>query len=357
MHTIAKKKICFVVSSITNNGVTRVLSILLDEISYESFDVTVLLTKRAKHSQKLNEKAKIVEGQPLNCKGFIGKFKTINSIHEILLKENFDKVIALGNYAAMYMLLGGYGIKAEKIISERNDPNSEPSKKIYRKIRDVIYKSANTMVCQTTDASKYYAEIVRKRVVIYNPITPNLPAYDGKRDKRVVNFCRIDAQKNLPLLLAAFSEFHKEHDDYTLEIYGNGPLKNEIASYIKDNDMKSFVFLKDFCADIHEKIKSAAMFVSSSNFEGMSNSMLEAMGMGMPVVCTDCPIGGAHEVIRSGVNGILVPCKDKNSMVSAMKKIAEDEKFGDLIGDNAKEINFRLDRKTICEEWWKLLND
>lgn len=357
MRTTNKKKICFVVSSIINNGVTRVLSILLDEIDYDSFDVTVLLTKRVKHSQKLNEKAKIIEGQPLKCNSFIGKFKTINSIHKILQKESFDKIIALGNYAAMYMLLGGYGIKAEKIISERNDPNSEPSKKIYRKMRDVIYKSADTMVCQTNDASKYYDGIVKKRIVIYNPITSNLPTYDGKRDKRVVNFCRIDSQKNLPLLLDAFSEFHKEHSDYTLEIYGNGPLKDEIENYVKVNDMNSFVFLKDFCVDIHEKIKSAAMFVSSSDFEGMSNSMLEAMGMGMPVICTDCPIGGAHEVIKSGINGILVPCREKNGLVSSMKKIAEDEKFGESIGKNAKEINFRLDRKIICEKWWKLLSD
>lgn len=357
MHPINKKKICFVVSSITNNGVTRVLSILLDEIDYDSFDVTVLLTKRAKHIRNLNKKAKIIEGQPLNCKGIIGRFKTMNSIHKILLKENFDKIIALGDYAAMYMLLGGYGIKTEKVISERNDPNSEPSKKIYRKIRDLIYKSADIMVCQTNDASKYYDGIVKKRIIIYNPIMPNLPTYDGKRDKRVVNFCRIDSQKNLPLLLDAFSEFHKEHSDYTLEVYGNGPLKNEIENYIKDNNMESFVSLKDFCEDIHEKIKSAAMFVSSSDFEGMSNSMLEAMGMGMPVICTDCPIGGAHEVIKSGFNGILVPCRDKKNLISAMKKIAENEKFGDFIGSNAIKINFQLDKKTICEKWWEILNN
>lgn len=56
------------------------------------------------------------------------------------------------------------------------------------------------------------------------------------------------------------------------------------------------------------------MFVSSSDFEGISNSMLEAMGMGLPVVVTDCPVGGARMVIQDGVNGLLVPVGDTKTM-------------------------------------------
>ena len=51
-------------------------------------------------------------------------------------------------------------------------------------------------------------------------------------------------------------------------------------------------------ANVHSYIINASMFVSSSDFEGMSNSMLEAMAIGLPVVCTDCPIGGAKMVIK-----------------------------------------------------------
>lgn len=45
------------------------------------------------------------------------------------------------------------------------------------------------------------------------------------------------------------------------------------------------------------------MFILSSDYEGLSNSMIEAVSMGMPSICTDCPIGGAKMVIHNGING------------------------------------------------------
>ena len=53
-------------------------------------------------------------------------------------------------------------------------------------------------------------------------------------------------------------------------------------------------------SNILEKVAPCSMYVSSSDFEGISNSMLEALGMGLPTVVTDCPVGGARMVITSG---------------------------------------------------------
>ena len=349
-------KICFVVSSITNNGVTRVLSILLNEIDYALYDVSVLLTKRVMRSQKLNENALIIEGQPEGCSGITGKIKTINSIHKILKKEQFEKIIALGNYAAIYMLLGSVGIYSEKIISERNDPNREPGNALYRKIRDLIYRSADVMVCQTHDASEYYKNIIQERIVIYNPIKPNLPVYDGIRDHRIVNFCRIDSQKNLPMLFDSFAQFHESHEDYYLEVYGNGPLEKQMEEYLTMHKMNSFVRMLAFSPDIHEKIVTATAFVSTSDFEGMSNSMIEAMGMGMPVICTDCPIGGAHEIIKSGTNGILIPCNDRNALFEALIQIVDNPKYAESLGEKARNIRETLDKDKIFSQWLKILS-
>lgn len=352
----SKIKLCFAVSSITNNGVTRVLSILLDEIDYSKFDVSVLLTKRTKHTRELNPSAKIIEAQKSEYNGIIGKFKTILSIHNILKNEKFDKLIALGNYASMYILLGDLGINTFKIISERNDPNNEPGKKIYRKLRDIIYKNAKIMVCQTHDASDYYKNIVEKRIIIFNPLTSELPIYNGVRNHKIINFCRIDEQKNLPLLFDAFKEFQKNHTDYEINIYGNGPLKVQMEEYVKEIGIQDCVKFYDFCQDIHEKIKDSAMFVSTSNFEGMSNSMIEAMAIGVPSICTDCPIGGAHEVIENGKNGILIPCGDKDALVEAMNKIADNPDYADRLSKESVLIRERLEKSVICEQWWKILN-
>ena len=63
---------------------------------------------------------------------------------------------------------------------------------------------------------------LKNTAVINNPVKANLPEpFEGERRKVIVNFCRIAEQKNIPLMINAFIEFHKSHPDYTLEIYGN----------------------------------------------------------------------------------------------------------------------------------------
>ena len=73
------------------------------------------------------------------------------------------------------------------------------------------------------------------------------------------------------------------------------------------------------------------MFVSSSDFEGLSNSMLEAMAMGIPTICTDCPCGGAKMVIENGINGLLTPVGDKDELSAAMQQVADNSQIAHVV--------------------------
>jgi glycosyltransferase involved in cell wall biosynthesis len=95
------------------------------------------------------------------------------------------------------------------------------------------------------------------------------------------------------------------------------------------------------------------MFVSSSLFEGMSNSMLEAMSIGLPVVCTDCYGGGASAVIRDGENGLLVPVENAAALAEAMMRIARDPSLANRLSENAVRIKDTLAKEKICRLWHK----
>ena len=71
-----------------------------------------------------------------------------------------------------------------------------------------------------------------------------------------------------------------------------------MEKYAKELNISDNVKFMGQKANVQTYIVNASVFVSSSDFEGMSNSMLEAMAIGLPVVCTDCPIGGARMVIK-----------------------------------------------------------
>ncbi|KAA2318184.1 glycosyltransferase, partial [Bacteroides caccae] len=95
--------------------------------------------------------------------------------------------------------------------------------------------------------------------------------------------------------------------------------------------------------------------VSTSDFEGLSNSMLEALSMGLPTICTDCPCGGARMVIEDGVNGFLIPVNNQKSLVDKMLLIAGSSELTIKLSNNALKINNKLNVDNICKQWISLL--
>jgi len=243
------------------------------------------------------------------------------------------------------------------IVSERADPKRYFKKRYTELFLKKYYPHINSMVFQTDVAFSSYPDVVQKNgIIIENPVPSDLPSpYFGKRRKTVVNFCRLTPQKNIPLLIDAFDRFHELHGDYQLHIYGDGELKEQLLDYISTKNSSSSISILPFSNKVHDLINDCAMFVSSSDYEGMSNSMLEAMAIGLPTVCTDCPIGGAAYIIKDHENGILVPINDAELLANAMAEIADDENLSIKLSENGLKIRSVLDISVIGKKWMNLI--
>ena len=99
----------------------------------------------------------------------------------------------------------------------------------------------------------------------------------------------------------------------------------------------------------------SAIYVSSSDYEGISNSMLEALAIGIPAVCTDCPVGGARRYIRDGENGYLIPVGDADVMADRMLALMEDKKLGESFSKESVKIREELTDDRIFGMWKALL--
>ena len=197
---------------------------------------------------------------------------------------------------------------------------------------------------------------MKKSKVIANPITSSIPdPYDGEREKRIVAVNRLSQQKNIFMLLRAMKRVLDVFPEYVLEIYGKGEQQEELEKYAKKLNISDNVQFMGQKANVQTYIVNASVFVSSSDFEGMSNSMLEAMAIGLPVVCTDCPIGGARMVIKNNINGILTPVGDDKIFANEIIELLKNPEKAKRLGKQARELREQLNVKKIAKEWEKLL--
>lgn len=349
-------KILFFVGEFNEGGAERVISILANELVERGFDIEILKYHNTINFYKTNDLIKInsVEENTNTRKNII---KNILWLHKYF-KNNTDIVISFLAPFNMVAIASNIGNKTPIIVADRNDPHTVPSNSIIRFFRNQLYKLANGIVLQTNDNKNYFSKTVQKKSrVIYNPI--NIKERSGiaigsEKENIIVSVARLEKQKNQELLIRSFYSLKDEFKDYKLVIYGEGSYRKELEVLINNLGINDRVFLPGNTEDIINKIKKAKVFVLSSNYEGMSNSLIEAMYIGLPVISTK--VSGANELINNNENGLLIDINNQNELISSLKEILLNKELRDKLAKNACNISYKLNVGNIVNEWVEFIN-
>lgn len=345
-------KIVFVIPDMPGGGTERVVALLANEYCRRGIEVAILLFAGHETAYPLDERIEIVSvGNPSGGR-LAARIERLRRMRRYYAENKECQIWAFSVMGAVFSVIAAWGQKHFLLVSERNDPN----KYDHKRIRNLAYRFADVIVCQTPDAVRQFPQgIGHKAVVIPNPVdVGGVQPYTGERDKRIVAVGRLEPQKNHKLLLRAFAGFVKNHAGYILEIYGKGELEEELKALSRTLGIERNVWLKGFSGHVKEEINNASMYVLSSDYEGISNSMLEAIALGVPVVATDCPIGGSSMYIEDGVNGLLVPVGEAEPMTEAMKRIADDAKLRDSISAEGRKLREKNRVEQIADRFLDL---
>lgn len=341
-------------------GAERVISELVKYLANKNCICIIITLDEEEVLYDIPLQVKLITIGKLANNKYIDKFFKYLKLRKKIYEVGPDVVLALPEDIGIFVIPTLFGLHIPIVISERNNPWVMPWKKSTRLMRKTFYPFAAGFIFQTEKAASFFSSKIRaKSIVLPNPLDLNrIPEpCRTERVKEIIGAGRLDKQKNFTLLIKAFSIFHELHPEYVLKIYGDGPQKDELINYAA-----TLLPINTYCFPGKSKkllvdIKCASMFVLSSDFEGMPNVIIEAMAIGLPVISTDCPSGGSAELIENGINGLLVPVGDVESLCNAMCMIAESEELGKMLSANSQKIKMKLDSTIIAEQWRKYLSD
>jgi len=352
--TVKSKRIAFVIGSMGRGGAERVISILANFYASEGWTVDILTLLDDRNEYDLNKNIFV---RPICIKGRSRITQLPNwllSIRKYVNKKKPDVIVSFIARINIITIIACLGLKQRIIISERNDPSADGRSVLVKIATYMLYPLADHIVFQTKWAKSCFSKRIQKKsVIIPNPISVSVSASNEKK-RKIVAVGRLIEQKNHTMLINAFKKVHDEYPEYKLYIYGEGKLRDTLTSQIQELGLTECVFLPGNVSNIHEEIADAEMFVLSSNYEGLSNALLEAMMMGLPCISTNC--AGSNEVIKHEKNGLLVTIGSEEELSKAMKIIIQDPELAKRIRHNSLLSATVYDSKRVIKVWDDIIN-
>ena len=200
-----------------------------------------------------------------------------------------------------------------------------------------------------------------KIFVIHNAISPvpiNENPKTERSDIRIVTVSRFVKQKDFRTALNSFNKLINSNVNKTFTYYllGYGPMEQEIRSLSEDLNIADRIKMLINPSNIPDILTDCDIYLSTSLFEGLSNSIMEAMVAGLPVIATD--VGDNRYLVQDEFNGFLVPCKDVNKIVEKLEILSESKILRSDFGNRCRnKIKDNFSQEKLLENYLNLLSE
>lgn len=246
------------------------------------------------------------------------------------------------------------------IAAERNDPRRHRIGRTWTFLRRIAYRWAAAVVTQSADARAAFEPAIRRRtVVIPNAVAkppgkPPAPARSTDTAGSIVGMGRLSEEKGFDVLLEAYASIARANPGWSLTIHGEGPQRGNLVKRVAQLGLGDRVSLPGVTTDSDSAISAADIFVLSSRHEGFPMVLCEAMARGRPVIATAIS-GGTRDVVRPGIDAVVVPPDDAVALAAALEGLIGDPAGAKRLGRRAMEVVGRFDVGAVLDRWEALL--
>ena len=358
------KRILFITDTFGYGGAEKQLAFVADGLLNRGHVVGICnlnAIKRNEGQREIDERV-IMYSAAINYRNAIQtNYDYVVFVRKCAKEFNPDVIVGFKQLAGFCASIVGKLLRVPSIFSERADPfRAYANINLTSRLKLWFINRASGGVFQTEQAASFYSKHIQNNsAVIPNPVflKGKVQAKDySALPKTVVSLGRIaNEQKRLDITLDAFEMFREYHPDYQLKIYGNGGDEALVRKWIKDKGLDDCVKMMGVSNNPINDLSREGIFLITSDYEGISNSLLEAMACGLPVVSTDHTPGGAKLLIEDGNNGLLVPMGDVDAVCRALRLYAEDHSLAEHCGRNAQKVVEKLSPESILYKWESFL--
>ena len=317
-------RVLFVTGTLSHGGAQRVISVVANQLAAFGHEVSMIVFRRYENEYPIEGRVKL-----LSIASTQEEYDRISGLKRVMMLRKLIKEVrpdvAVGFLEGGYgMYVSSFGLGFKKIASARVNPvyllDEGGSRGLLNRI---WFRHADAVVMQTEGQIRLLPENSgwKNCKVIANPVSESalaVPGHDYSRPfSRIIMAGRLDDQKDYPMAIRAMRTVHESHPDLVLDIYGEGEDRALIEKEIKDCHLEGTVNLKGWSQIILDEYAASDLYVMSSKYEGMPNSLMEAMACGLVCISTDCETGPS-DLITDGKNGFLIPVGDSTALAESI---------------------------------------
>ena len=367
-----KKRVLFLIHDLKCGGAERVLINLVNALDEEKYDITVqTLFDVGVLKDRLDKKINYVGGLKKVFRGNVtlSKLFTPKQLCKMLIKSDYDLVVSFLEGQCSRIVSAYEGKKIAWIHIESNSQNdiSNP----FRSFKEAkeCYGKFDSIVCVAKtieDNFNSFFHMEDKTQVIYNVIDKNAILEASLEEQNLIipsdNYYNIVSVGKLSNIHKGFDRLILIHNklmdrgiNNKLYIIGEGEDEAKLEALIKDDS----VVLTGFVENPFKYVKAADLFVCSSNKEGYSTAVTEALILGIPVISTD--VSGSKELISNGCGTVVTGDNPEQSLYEEIKRALSDKEILNKYSAQARLRGEQFSPEEsiqACEELFKnILND
>lgn len=276
-------------------------------------------------------------------------------------RNGIDVAIIQGNYSGFIVSSVRGLVRTKLIFCDHGALMNQWDRKdivAIRLISALLSHKVVTLTKQSRDAYCKKFHLPSKRVVcIYNWIDPNqmCSTVYATDSHRIVSAGRFGKEKGFDLLVKAFCPVAKKHPDWHLDLFGDGEMMETVKELISQYGLENNIHLMGMRSDLQRHYGDYAMYVLPSYREGMPLVLLEAKANKLPIVSFDI-MTGPREIVRNGVDGVLVPPYDVEKMGYVICELIENPERRKMMSERSYENLGSFSKNVILDQWKALID-